>query len=246
MAINATNLYGRTVTTPRLPTAPGIPTTVSAPTGGGQVMQPLSNTGIVPVDRTQPYAGSAADIQRMTENRVAAMPPSSFAGAGASFVPVDRPVAAIATPAVMATDAGPAVVPTQTPPTFSQRAIDVAQAAHQLAPAIGSAVGLYGQQRYDDRRQAMMDRLQQRLPPDVFARIQQRFNDSQARRDQRFQNSDYGQPTSQPTPATPLTPADRVRQYLATLTPDQIATLQARFPQYANNPAVTGLLGTVG
>lgn len=63
--------------------------------GGGTPLSPqaLDPRGLVPVDRVQPVATDNFEPQRMMERRLGTMPPSSFAGAGAGFVPALRPSA---------------------------------------------------------------------------------------------------------------------------------------------------------
>lgn len=58
--------------------------------GGGTPVAPaaLDPRGLVPVNRTQPVATDNMEAQRIMERRLGSMPPSSFAGAGAGFVPV--------------------------------------------------------------------------------------------------------------------------------------------------------------
>lgn len=58
------------------------------PVGAGQPTPRLDPSGLVPVNRTQPMATDGAEAQRLMERRLGSMPPSSFAGAGAGFVPV--------------------------------------------------------------------------------------------------------------------------------------------------------------
>lgn len=81
---------------------------MGAPVGGGTSQAPvvLDPRGLVPVNRMQPVATDGGEAQRIMERRLGSMPPSSFAGAGAGFVPADRPtaMAAIANPAVQKTD----------------------------------------------------------------------------------------------------------------------------------------------
>src|SRR5690349_3773024 len=116
----ANSIYG---TNANLPVA--FPRPVTSPVaqppatavGGGAI--PVDPTGLVPVNRVQPIAGSISDAQRLAENRAATMPPSSFSGAGASFVPVDRPSSPIYTPANMATNQGWRVAPVGQPAALS-------------------------------------------------------------------------------------------------------------------------------
>lgn len=48
--------------------------------------------GVVPVNRVQPTANDPMETQRLMERRLGSMPPSSFAGSGAAFVPSERPL----------------------------------------------------------------------------------------------------------------------------------------------------------
>lgn len=77
----------------RVPAVPAAPAPAPA----------LDPRGIVPVNRVQPLATDGNEAQRMMENRLGSMPPSSFAGSGNAFVPVDRamPAPALARPAQM-------------------------------------------------------------------------------------------------------------------------------------------------
>ena len=53
---------------------------------------PLDPAGLVPVNRAQPLATDGNEVQRLLERRLGSMPPSSFAGAGAGFVPPGRAI----------------------------------------------------------------------------------------------------------------------------------------------------------
>jgi hypothetical protein len=67
----------------------------SAGSGGGSPplpAAPLDPNGLVPVNRAQPLATDGGEAQRLMERRLGSMPPSSFAGAGAGFVPLNRPM----------------------------------------------------------------------------------------------------------------------------------------------------------
>lgn len=90
---------------PRLPARPALPAQAS-PTaaaavarphplaspgvGGGTPVAPaaLDPRGLVPVNRAQPVATDNMEAQRIMERRLGSMPPSSFSGAGAGFVPL--------------------------------------------------------------------------------------------------------------------------------------------------------------
>lgn len=63
----------------------------------------LDPRGIVPVNRVQPMATDGNEAQRLMENRLGSMPPTSFAGSGNAFVPVDRamPAPSVARPVQM-------------------------------------------------------------------------------------------------------------------------------------------------
>jgi hypothetical protein len=55
--------------------------------GGGAPALAVDPSGLVPVNRSQPLATDGGEAQRMMERRMGTMPPSSFSGAGAGFVP---------------------------------------------------------------------------------------------------------------------------------------------------------------
>lgn len=61
--------------------------------GGGAPLGPaaIDPNGLVPINRSQPMANDQFETQRLMENRLGAMPPSSFSGSGGGFVPVNRP-----------------------------------------------------------------------------------------------------------------------------------------------------------
>jgi hypothetical protein len=197
---------------------PGVPRLTA---GGGGF--PLDPSGLVPVNRAQPTFTTPTAL---ATNRIAAMPPSSFSGAGAAFIPVDRPSAPVATPAVMQTDQGPTVVQTAPPATATGDAatalgmqtiynnldpqqMDIYHSAVSSLPADQRA-HMYG----PNGRQEMMDRLQRLLPPDVFARLQTRL----------AANWDWRNRQQQPPPAVPVPPvppsrADWIRAHMATQLP---------------------------
>jgi hypothetical protein len=117
------------------------PQTPPTGVGGGTSLAPvaLDPRGLVPVNRTQPLANDGMEAQRMMERRLGSMPPSSFAGAGAGFVPVNRPLATgpISDPGTMRSDIAPTMVaPTQqTVPLSGQAMADVArQQVYDRAP----------------------------------------------------------------------------------------------------------------
>lgn len=101
--------------------------------GGGTPPAPaaLDPRGLVPVNRTQPVATDGAEVQRLMERRLGTMPPSSFSGAGAGFVPLDRPAtaASIFNPAAVASDTY-GVTSVQQPASLSAEAVDAATRAN--------------------------------------------------------------------------------------------------------------------
>lgn len=194
---------------------------VMSPLGAGGGINP---SGLVPVNRVQPIAGSSDEVQRMTENRLGTMPPSSFSGAGAGFVPADRPSSPIYRPAVMMSDTNP-VAPQPLPPMSANAVADTARQqlygdsprpayANPTIPQNMASQALrarwfdFRNSRVAERRQAMMDRLQQRLPPNVFAALQQRLQANDAARQQEVART--------PIQAPQLSRADWLRQNLPT------------------------------
>ena len=220
----------------------------------------LDPSGLVPVNRTQPTAGTFDEVQRLTENRLGTMPPSSFSGAGAGFVPVDRPSAPINTLPVMATDHGPGPVSVGQQGYISGPAVrDVVNqqtlygggptptyanpAESQMNVAGLSNAVMRGTENRQDRRDAMMSRLEARLPPDVFARLQERLAQNDARRADMM--SRFGA-QAKPGPAYFGMSQDRVdqlRQALASRGIDINSIDPSRIPA-ALQPYYQGLLGT--
>lgn len=156
----------------------------------------LDPSGLVPVNRVQPMAGDPSEAQRLTENRLGTMPPSSFSGAGAGFVPVDRGGSPVMTPAVVASDAGMhtqqygAAQPISAQATrdvaiqslFGGRPTPTPDNPTQPQTYLNRVAQFMQRSDYPARRQAMLDRLQQRMPPEAFAALQQRLAENDARR----------------------------------------------------------------
>lgn len=237
------NINGRLVPVAGLvpPQHGGVSPPVMQPMGGvgGGTATPraLDPAGLVPVSRPQPLntTPSALAAQRM-----AAMPPSSFAGAGKNIAPVSTnpglaPAPSVYNPATVATDTGPVVTPTIQAAPLSAQA--VADTANQQSLYGGSPTNPPADPRLADwqaRRSALLAKLQERLPPDAFARVQQRFADIDARRAAQFQNRGANLRSQLPLDHLGIaTPADRVRAMLA-----NHPQVQQYIPQ--------GLLGVTG
>lgn len=103
--------------------------------GGGAPVTPqaVDPRGFVPIDRGQPMANDPFQAQRLMENRLGSMPPTNFTGAGAGFVPVDRPIQNVAD---AATDAGPRIVRTARD-IYSREGLRRANIARRLAQMSG-------------------------------------------------------------------------------------------------------------
>jgi hypothetical protein len=208
---------------------------IAPPVGAGNLASApaLDPSGLVPVNRVQPTAGTYSEVQRLTENRLGSMPPSSFSGAGAGFVPVSR-AGPVMTPAVAATDAGMHTQQYGEPAHLSTDALKAAAMQRmygdQPQPTADTPtqwqdmIGDRGNQmlfrgRDNGRRAALLARLQEKMPPEVFAALQQRLAQNDQMRAQAV-----NRPPEQSR-------ADYIRQLLA-----------------GSNPGIVppGLLGTAG
>lgn len=240
-----TNVYQPAVmpTFTRPTNAPRLART-TAPVGGGTIAAPpaLDPRGLVPVNRTQPVATDNNEAQRMMERRLGTMPPSSFAGTGAGFVPVDRPQVGIYTMANQATDTPPAPAIPQQFANLSPDAIRAQVMQH-----------LYGDQPStppaDPRHQHLADR-----GVDKYAAMQARMQDvvDRANASGRFSpeqiaamQEKWGSKVDRfggPAPTTPTTPVYADPNNAAR---QKLANMQQHNPDLYNWLSANGYLPTI-